>query len=153
MNIHFLDDQSTILKIGSVGVGVVGTTGSLETPTPWQARNIPGIDRIYKQRLDFVERHLQHMKTSLRILLMHYAPTYKTLEGENPRFYSTMGWNVYENVIAQQKPDLVVHSHSHRGKKMAWVDTVPVFNVSLPLNQGVVIIDTEKLKPGLAKFV
>jgi hypothetical protein len=37
---------------------------------------------------------------------------------------------------------------------MAWVDSVPVFNVSLPVNKEIVVIDTEKdLKPGIAKFV
>jgi hypothetical protein len=36
---------------------------------------------------------------------------------------------------------------------MIWFDTVAVFNVSLPLNRQIVIIDTEKLKPGLAQFV
>ncbi len=153
LNIRFLDDQSIVIKIGGMGVGIVGTTGSLETPTPWQRNNIPNIERIYKERVDFVERHLQNLRVGFRILLMHYAPTYKTLEGENPRFYSSMGWNVYENVLVRQKPDLVLHSHSHRGKKQAWIDTVPVFNVSLPIWHEIVLIDTEKLKPGLTKFV
>lgn len=153
MSIRFLDDQSTIIKVGGIGIGVIGTTGSLETPTPWQSRNIPNIERTYMQRVEFVGRRLRLMKTSMRIVLMHYAPTYKTLEGENPRYYATMGWNIYENVIMREKPDLVLHSHSHRGKKMAWVNSVPVFNVSLPLNREIVIINTEELKPGLTKFV
>ena len=85
---------------------------------------------------------------------MHYAPTYKTLEGENPRFYGGLGWNAFENVIIEMKPDLVVHGHSHKGKKFAWVDKVPVFNVSFPVNEKkIVIIDTDELKPGLTKFI
>lgn len=158
-DIRFLDDQSILVGIRTPGamrefvVGIVGTTGSLETPTPWQRANIPNIGRVYQERINMVERHLSHMRADFRILLMHYAPTYKTLEGENPRFYTSMGWNVYENVIIRQKPDLVLHGHSHRGTKQAWVDSVPVFNVSLPLNGKIVIIDTDKLKPGLEKFV
>jgi len=152
-SIRFLDDQAIIMNAGEAGVGIVGTTGSLETPTPWQRSNIPNIERIYNERVNLVERHLRNMRVGFRIVLMHYAPTYKTLEGENPRFYSSMGWNIYENVIVQQKPDLVLHSHSHRGKKQAWVDTVPVFNVSLPIWHEIVLIDTEKLKPGLTKFI
>jgi Icc-related predicted phosphoesterase len=152
-NIRFLDDQSIVLNIGGVGVGIVGTTGSLESPTPWQRRNVPNIEKVYKDRVDFVERHLSNMRVGFTILLMHYAPTYKTLEGENPRFYSSMGWNVYENVIIRQKPNLVLHSHSHHGKKQAWIDTVPVFNVSIPMWHEIALIDTEKLKPGLTKFV
>lgn len=158
-SIRFLDDQSINIGVRVAGamrelvVGIVGTTGSLETPTPWQRANVPNIERIYRDRISLVERHLNHMRADFKILLMHYVPTYKTLEGENPRFYSSMGWNVYENVIIRQKPNLVVHGHSHRGTKRAWVDSVPVFNVSLPLNGKIVIIDTDKLKPGLEKFV
>ena len=157
--IQFLDDQSIHIPIKVPGamrdiiVGIVGTTGSLETPTPWQRANVPNIDQVYQNRLALVERHLTHMRANFRIMLMHYAPTYKTLEGENPRFYSSMGWNVYENVIIRQKPNLVIHGHSHRGTKSAWVDSVPVYNVALPLNEKIVIIDTDMLKPGLEKFV
>jgi len=166
-NVRFLDDQSIVLSIrmpavdmGTVRlmerettVGIVGTTGSLETPTPWQRMNIPNVSRVYQDRVSMVERHLSTMRADVRIVLMHYAPTYKTLEGENPRFYSSMGWNVYENVLIRQKPTLVVHGHSHHGAKQAWVDSVPVFNASLQVNGKIVIIDTEKLRPGLAKFV
>ncbi|HKZ45541.1 MAG TPA: metallophosphoesterase, partial [archaeon] len=66
----------------------------------------------------------------------------------------SLGSQVYEKVFWERKPDLVVHGHSHRGTKRAWVDTVPVFNVAMPLNREIVIIDTEKdLKPGIARFV
>lgn len=151
--IRFLDDQSIMLQVGYATVGIVGTTGSLDNPTFWQSKNIPNIERIYQERISFVDRHLQRMVATFRIVLMHYSPTYKTLVGENPRFYGNMGSQVYENVLIQRKPSLVVHGHSHRGLKMAWVDTVPVFNVALGLNKEIVVIDTEKLKPGLAKFV
>jgi Icc-related predicted phosphoesterase len=90
----------------------------------------------------------------LRIVLTHYASTYKTLESENPRFYGSLGCQAFENVLNQRKPSIVLHGHSHHGMRMAWVDSVPVFNVSLPVNKEIVVIDTEKdLKPGIAKFV
>lgn len=151
--IKFLDDSSSIVQFGSFFVGIFGSTGSLETPTPWQKANIPNIERIYQQRIELAETQLNRLTAQFKILLLHYAPTYKTLEGENPRFYSSMGNQVFENVINRIKPNLVIHGHSHRGTKQAWVDTVPVFNVAFPLNREIVVIDTEKLKPGLAKFV
>lgn len=152
--IRFLDDESIILKIGEITVGIVGTIGSLDMPTRWQKANIPDIEAVYKQRVSLVDRHLQRLATDFKIVLIHYAPTYKTLEGENPNFYSSMGSRMYEPVLIQRKPDLVVHGHSHRGIKQAWVDTVPVYNVSLPVNKDIVIIDTEKnLRPGITKFV
>ncbi len=158
-NITFLDDQSITINVNLPGasrdtvVGIVGTTGSLEVPTPWQRANVPNIESVYTRRIEMVERHLKNMRADFKIVLMHYSPTYRTLEGENPRFYSSMGWNVYENVLIRQKPDLVIHGHSHRGIKSAWVDGIPVFNVSLPVNKEIAIIDTDAIKPGLTKFV
>jgi len=151
--VRFLDDQSIVFDIGKLSIGVFGTTGGLDTSTPWQRTNIPNIEQIFKIRYDLTDRHLQRMATNVKILLMHYSPTYKTLEGENPRFFSTLGSQAYENILLNRKPDLVLHGHNYRGTKQAWIETVPVFNVSLPLNKEIVIIDTEKLKPGLAKFV
>ena len=90
----------------------------------------------------------------MKILLIHYTPTYKILEGENPRIYPELGCKAYERIIIEQKPDLVLTGHSHKGRKQAWIDTVPVFNVAFPLNREIVVIDTEKdLKPGLEKFL
>jgi Icc-related predicted phosphoesterase len=152
--IRFLDDQSIILKVGTKSVGIFGSTGSLDTPTPWQRANIPNIENIYRQRYDMIDRSLQRLMVDFKILLTHYAPTFKTLEGENPRFFTSMGSQVYENILVTRKPNLAIHGHSHRGIRMAWVDTVPVFNVSLPANREIVVIDTEKdLRPGIAKFV
>lgn len=153
LDIRFLDDQSIILDINKVSVGIFGTTGSLDTPTPWQKANIPNVERIFQTRYDLADRHLQRMVVDFKILLMHYSPTYKTLEGENPRFFSSLGSQAYENILLNRRPNLVLHGHSHRGTKQAWVDTVPIINASLPLNHEIVVIDTEKLKPGIAKFV
>lgn len=152
-DIRFLDDQSDIVKVNGTTVGIFGTTGSLEAPTPWQLANVPNIEGIYKQRVELADSALRRMQADFKILLTHYAPTFKTLEGENPRFFSGLGTQLYENVINSRKPNLVVHGHSHHGTRQAWIETVPVFDVAFPLNREVVIIDTDELKPGLSKFV
>lgn len=152
--IKFVDDESLILEISGKSVGIIGSTGSLDRPTFWQRTHLPGIYETYRERVITIEKILSELKTDLKILLIHYAPTYKILEGENPRIYAELGCNDYEKVLTEQKPDIVVTGHSHRGSKRAWVDTVPVFNVSLPLHGEIVVIDTEKdLKPGLEKFL
>ena len=151
--IKFLDDSAVAVRIGDVEVGIVGSMGSLDVPTKWQKTNIPNIENVYRQRMDIVDRALQRMETHVKIILMHYAPTYKTLVGENVRVYGGLGSHVFENVLLQRKPNLVVHGHSHKGSPFAWVDSVPVFNVAFPVNKDIVVIDTEKIKPGLAKFV
>jgi Icc-related predicted phosphoesterase len=152
--IKFLDDESTIVNVKGVEVGIVGSTGSLDVPTTWQKRNIPNIETIYKRRIELVDSLLLRLlPIKIRILLLHYSPTYKTLEGENPAFYGKLGTFKLEDVLISRSPELVIHGHSHRGKKFTWVDKVPVFNVAFPLNKEIVVIDTENLKPGLAKFV
>ena len=152
-DIKFLWDDSTILKIGFSSIGIIGTMGSLDMPTRWQKQNIQNIEAIYRERVSFVERHIRRLMVDFRIILMHYAPTYKTLEGENPNFFGSMGSRSYEEMLIRMKPDLVLHGHSHRGKKMAWIDSVPVFNVAFPFNKEIVIIDTNELKPGLTRYI
>ncbi|MBU5537231.1 MAG: metallophosphoesterase [Candidatus Aenigmatarchaeota archaeon] len=152
-DIKFLDGEAIEIKIGYTTIGIVGTIGSLDTPTNWQKANIPNIEKIYQERMATVDRFLHRMMTHLKIVLMHYAPTYKTLVGENPRFYGGLGSQMYENVFLQRKPTLVIHGHSHKGSKFAWIDTIPIFNVSFPVNKEIVVINTEKIRPGLAKFV
>lgn len=152
--IKFLDDEATILQIGNLKVGVVGTTGSLDEPTRWQKANVPNIENLFKARVTIVDNLLNRMKTNISILLIHYAPTYKILEGENPNFYKNMGSIAYEQVLINRRPTLVLTGHSHKGSKMVWVDTVPIYNVALPLNKQIVVIDTEKdLRPGITRFI
>lgn len=151
-NVKFLDDAYMELKVGEEKVLIYGTSGSLDEPTKWQKIHIPNIQQIYKTRITKAESVLKSY-SGTKILLTHYSPTYKTLEGENPLFYQNLGSIEFEKVILETKPNLVVHGHAHYGSKFAWVDKVPVFNVAFPLNKSVVIIDTEKIRPGLQKFV
>jgi Icc-related predicted phosphoesterase len=152
--IKFLDDESITLKINQKSVGIIGTLGSLDMPTRWQKAHVPNIESIYTNRIALIENMLKNLKAEFKILLIHYTPTYKILEGENPVFYPSLGCKKMERVLIEQRPDLVITGHAHNGTKHVWVDKVPVFNVALPLNRQIVVIDTEKnLKPGLERFV
>jgi Icc-related predicted phosphoesterase len=153
-DIKFLDDETLIVEVQGKSIGVVGSLGSLDRPTFWQRNNVPDIAEVYKKRVETVEKLLSELKADVKILLIHYAPTYKILEGEEPRIYPELGCNNYERILEEQKPDLVITGHSHKGKKQVWIDTVPIVNVAFPLNKEIVVIDTEKdLKPGLEKFL
>jgi len=152
-DIRFLEDEAVSFTVGAGKVGIFGTTGSLDVPTPWQSANIPHIEDVYKRRVFEADRELSIMDAGFKILLTHYAPTYKTLEGENPKYFPSMGSSAYERVILDRRPSIVVHGHSHRGLRQAWLETVPIFNVSFPLNKEIVMIDTDKLRPGLSRFV
>ncbi len=151
--IRFLEDESIELKIKNKRVGIVGTEGSLDIPTWWQWRNIPDIKKSYNEIRENTRRLLKALKTDIKILLMHYAPTYKTLKGEDTELYGVLGSKKYEKILIETKPDFVVHGHAHYGIPLAFVGPVPVFNVAVTVNRKIVEIDTNDLpKAGLAKF-
>lgn len=151
--IKFLEDESNILKINNRKVGIVGTRGSLGIPTWWQFRNIPDIKKMYDERREKVKDLLKKLKSDIKILLMHYAPTYKTLKGEDPRVFSALGSKKYEKVIKETKPTFVVHGHAHYGVPLAFIDSIPVFNVCFTINRKIVKINPDKLpKTGLRKY-
>ena len=52
----FLDDEKAVLEVKGIKIGIVGSRGSLDKPTVWQARNIPGIERLYRERVKKVAR-------------------------------------------------------------------------------------------------
>ncbi|MEM5807056.1 MAG: metallophosphoesterase [Candidatus Aenigmatarchaeota archaeon] len=152
--ITFLEDESIILEINDKKIGIVGTKGSLDRPTFWQSKNLPGIEEEYTKRVEKVKKLISELRCDIKILLTHYAPTYKILEGENINAYPELGSQEMEKAILETKPNLVICGHAHKGKRQAWIDSIPVFNVGLMLNNKIVIIDTEKdLKYGLEKFV
>lgn len=152
--ITFLDDESIDLKIGDKKVGIVGTRGSLDSPTWWQSTHVKDIRKAYLERIKRCEQLLNDLKVDIKILLSHYSPTYKTLVGENPRIYTALGSKKFEDVLISTKTSFSVHGHAHYGIPLAFVDSIPVFNVSFEINKRIVEIDTDKLpKTGLHRFV
>jgi Icc-related predicted phosphoesterase len=142
--ITFLDDELAIVEIGEAGrVAIVGSRGVLDQPTFWQARNIPGIQEHYTARLRRLDQLLGEARSQAdySVLLTHYAPTFSTIEGEPQRAFPQMGSQRVEKLLKQHSPTVAIHGHAHRGRKQAMVGSVPVFNVALPLQGEIVIIE------------
>jgi len=152
--ITFLDDESIELKIKDKKVGIVGTRGSLDVPTWWQSTHVPDIRKAYLERIKKCEELLEKLKVDIKILLSHYAPTYKTLVGEDKKIYSSLGSRKFEDTLIKTKINFAVHGHAHYGTSLAFVDSIPVFNVAFNISRKIVEIDPYNLpKPGLHKFV
>ncbi|HUL39823.1 MAG TPA: hypothetical protein VLU38_05985, partial [Methanomassiliicoccales archaeon] len=146
----FLEEEVKDLRFDDLKVRVVGTTGSLDRPTWWQRTNVPDIWTRYKERLSKVAALLEKGDSDVLVLLMHYAPTYATLEGERAGSFPEMGSLAFESLILERRPDLVLHAHAHRGRKRAVLAKrqrsledygakgaeVMVHNVSLPAVGG-----------------
>jgi len=75
--IPLLDDEAATVRIAGRDVRLIGSTGSLDRPTWWQRTNIPGIARVYEERVAKIDGLLQG--GGLRILLTHYPPTHATM--------------------------------------------------------------------------
>lgn len=151
--VKFLDDECVLLDVKGIKVGIVGTIGSLDVPTSWQSRNIPNVLQLYRQRAETAARYLRRLDVDFKILLMHYAPSYTMLEGESSRSWGSMASKLFERVALECRPNLVIHGHSHRGKRFAWLDRVPVYNAAFTLHSAAVLIDTQQLKAGVLKFI
>lgn len=145
----YLQDELIVLQRKEYKIGLIGTKGSLAQPTKWQIQNIPNIREQYENRVNLVEKlALQFNKEiNLRILLMHYAPTYLTLAGENERSYAQLGTPEYEKVILNSsfKFDVVFHGHAHKGTKFVLLkNRVPIYNVAIPLRKEITLINLPK---------
>jgi Icc-related predicted phosphoesterase len=66
----------------------------------------------------------------LRIVLLHYAPTTTTLEGEPRAIWAFLGSDRLAGPIAEHAPDLVLHGHAHAGTFEGFIGRVPVYNVA-----------------------
>jgi Icc-related predicted phosphoesterase len=152
--ITFLDDESIELEIKDKKVGIVGTRGSLDSPTWWQSTHVIDVRKAYLERIKKCQELLENLNVDIKILLSHYASTYKTLVGEDKRFYSGMGSKKFEDVMTKTKTSFAIHGHAHYGIPLAFVDSIPVFNVAFSISRKITEIDTDKLpKPGLHRFV
>ncbi|MDK2384569.1 MAG: metallophosphoesterase, partial [Candidatus Korarchaeota archaeon] len=109
--VTFLDDESIVLEVEGWRVGIVGSRGSLELPTTWQKRNIPGIEKIYSERLRVIGEMLRELreKVDVTVLLTHYATTTKTMKGENPRAWRYLGHRGFERYMKEGLVDVAVH--------------------------------------------
>jgi Icc-related predicted phosphoesterase len=68
-----------------------------------------------------------------RIALLHYSPTVTTLEGEPRGIWAFLGSDRLAVPIAEHRPDVVLHGHTHAGTFEGSIGDVPVFNVAVPV--------------------
>jgi Icc-related predicted phosphoesterase len=134
-----LQRGSTIVDVNGARVGVVGTKGFVggfpdsELPDFGE----PLLRRVYAETTEEVEALAQGLETvadcALRIVLLHYAPTTTTLEGEPRSIWAFLGSDRLGRPIAEHTPDIVLHGHGHAGTFEGFIGAVPVYNVAVPV--------------------
>lgn len=81
-----------------------------------------------------LESALARLRTSVRIVLLHYSPIQQTVEGEPIEIYPFVGSSRLEDPIDRFDVSLAFHGHAHRGRLAGATKAgVPVYNVSLQL--------------------
>ncbi len=133
--IRVLDGET--FEIEGVGfVGVKGFGGGFDRRMlePWGE---PAIKAFVHEAVDEalkLERGLAKLRTSQRVVLLHYSPIQETIEGEPCETYPFLGSSRLEDPINRYGVTAVFHGHAHHGAPEGRTrEGVPVYNVSAPL--------------------
>jgi Icc-related predicted phosphoesterase len=129
----------TVCDVRGTQVGIVGTKGFVggfpDSALPDFGE--PLLRRIYAETTDEVSAIANGLEAiahcPVRVVLLHYAPTITTLEGEPRGILAFLGSDRLARPIADYAPDLVIHGHGHAGTFEGYIGSIPVFNVSLPV--------------------
>lgn len=139
--VEVLDRGWTVVGVNGLEVGIVGTKGFVggfpDSALPDFGE--PLLRKVYAEtsaEVDALDSGLQAVAgCALRIVLLHYAPTATTLEGEPRGIFAFLGSDRLARPIAAHTPDLVLHGHGHAGRFEGFIGAVPVHNVSVPVIQ------------------
>jgi Icc-related predicted phosphoesterase len=126
-----------VVEVKGVGfTGVKGFMGGFDKRMlqPWGEPTIKLIVRECMEEAMKLESALASLRTSQRIVLMHYAPVHSTVSGEPPEIVPFLGSSRLEEALHRQKVTAVFHGHAHYGSPEGrTVNDVPVYNVAMPL--------------------
>jgi Icc-related predicted phosphoesterase len=134
-----LDRGFATCEVSGVETGIVGAKGFVGGFPGSHLPDFgePALRHVYAETTAEVDAVCEGLKAvalcPVRVVLLHYAPTAATLEGEPPGIWAFLGSDRLAAPIVEYGPDLVVHGHAHAGSFEAAIGEVPVFNVSIPV--------------------
>jgi len=81
-----------------------------------------------------LESALAKLRTTQRIVLLHYSPIQATVVGEPTEIFAFVGSSRLEEPLNRYSVTAVFHGHAHRGTPEGHTKGgVPVYNVAMPL--------------------
>lgn len=134
-----LDDQSVVLTIDGVRVGVVGGKGYCGGFAGKCASEFgePQTKALVRHTREIAERwrdELRNLDADRKIVLSHYSPVKDTLMGEPPEIYPFLGSYLLAEAADSEGADLFVHGHAHAGtEKGVTPGGIMVRNVAVPV--------------------
>jgi len=137
--VRVLERSSARCEIRGQTVGVVGLKGFVGGFPDYTLPDFgePLLRQVYAETsadVEALDRELAAIADcDVRVVLLHYAPTPTTLEGEPRSIWAFLGSDRLAAPIAAHRPDLVLHGHAHAGTFAGFVGAVPVYNVAVPV--------------------
>jgi Icc-related predicted phosphoesterase len=134
-----LDRSHHTLEVCGAELGVVGTKGFVGGFAGYHLPDFgePLLRQVYAETAAEVEALDAGLRAvalcPFRIVLLHYSPAGKTLEGERREIWTFLGTDRLAAPILEHNPDLVLHGHAHAGTFEGRVGEVPIYNVSIPV--------------------
>jgi Icc-related predicted phosphoesterase len=140
--VRVLEGNWAVEEVDGASVGIAGTKGFVGGFPDSQLPDFgePSLRRVYAETTAEVEALTAGLEAiagcDYRIVLLHYSPTMTTLEGEPRGIWPFLGTDRLAPPIAEHRPDVVLHGHTHAGTFEGFVGDVPVFNVAMPVLRG-----------------
>jgi uncharacterized protein len=137
--VRVLERSWATCELAGMEVGIVGTKGFVGG---FPGSHLPDFgEPLLREVYAETSREVHALQEGLRavaqcpirVVLLHYAPTDQTIEGEPPGIWAFLGTDRLAAPIAEHEPDLVLHGHAHSGQFQGQIGGVPVYNVSVPV--------------------
>jgi len=145
-------------EVDGQSVGIAGTKGFVGG---FPGSHLPDFgEPLLREVYAETTREVDALEAGLRatddcdfqIVLLHYAPTLMTLEGERAEIVAFLGCDRLAHPIAHHSPDLVLHGHAHAGRFDGTIGSVPVFNVALPMKREFWVFELSADKPQAPEY-
>jgi Icc-related predicted phosphoesterase len=139
--INLLERSGQRFRLHGLDVGVVGLKGFVGGFPDYVLPDFgePLLREVYAETTKDVTALDRELATiegcDVRIVLLHYAPTTTTLEGEPRGIWPFLGSDRLAAPIAEHSPDLVLHGHAHAGSFEGYIGRVPVYNVAIQVTR------------------
>jgi Icc-related predicted phosphoesterase len=133
--IRLLERAADTCSIRGVEIGIAGTKGFVGGFSDSLLPDFgePLLRRLYAEtsaEVAALDRGLKAIRgCDVRIVLLHYAPTTSTIEGERETIWAFLGSERLAAPIVEHRPDAVFHGHGHGGTFAGSIGEIPVFNV------------------------
>jgi len=127
-------DATEIQGVGFAGAKGLGGGFGQSALQPW-GEDV--MKRFVMETIDEtlkLESALAKLRTSQRVVVLHYSPIRGTVEGEPSEIFPFLGSSRLEEPLLRYPVSVVFHGHAHRGRPEGRTRSgVPVYNVCLPL--------------------